>query len=114
MSLKYDKKLTEIVSRISNKNSLTTKDTDEIISHFFKEMREAIKRPDMPEILVHNFGRFKPKTWRLEKIKGACIENGNKERQEQISAILERLEKEKRTRNDRNATRNIRSTEEEE
>jgi len=114
MSLKYDKKLTEIVSRISNKNSLTTKDTDEIISHFFKEMRETIKRPDMPEILVHNFGRFKPKVWRLEKIKGYCIEGGNKEREEQISAILERLEKEKRTRNDRNGSTDIRSTEEEE
>lgn len=113
MSLKYDKKLTEIVSRISNKNSLTTKDTDEIITHFFKEMREALKNPEMPEVLVHNFGRFKAAQWRLEKAIAACQKSGNKSREEELQSILDRTIKEKRTRNDRNGKRNIRSSKEE-
>lgn len=114
MSLKYDKKLTEIVSRVSNKNSLTTRDTDEIIDHFFKEMRENLKKPEMPEVLIHNFGRFKPQTWRLKKDIKAALNRGNTERAEYLQAVLDRLDKEKHTRNDRNGKSNIRDTQEEE
>lgn len=90
-----DKKLKEIINKVSNKNSLPAEETEEILEHFFKEMREAIKSDEMPTILIHNFGRFYP---RINMVEHAYLKSPEGEHKNKLEKIKNRLEKEKHKR----------------
>jgi nucleoid DNA-binding protein len=57
MKLHTDK---EIINSLSVKHRLNPEVIENIIEHSLKSIKECISMEDMPNILIHNWGRFKP------------------------------------------------------
>lgn len=91
MPLNLDKKTKEIISRVSNRNSIEAEKTEEIIEHFFSEMKKEMRSDRLPTILIHNFGRFSLKEVAILKTAEALND-------ENLLKIAERVKKEKHIR----------------
>ena len=60
-------KNSDIVSRLSSKHRLDKSLVENMITHTFASIRECMAMEEMPNILLHNWGRFKPKLGYIER-----------------------------------------------
>jgi predicted RNase H-like nuclease len=64
MKLHNDK---ELINILSVKHRLNPEVIDKIINHGLKSIKECMMLDDMPGILIHNLGRFKPSKSSLDR-----------------------------------------------
>jgi len=57
MKINSDK---EVINSLSVKHRINPDAVETIINHCLKSIKECIAMNDMPNILIHNWGRFKP------------------------------------------------------
>lgn len=57
MNISHDK---EIINVLAAKHRVNPEKVQEIVNHSFKCIKECIAMDEMPNILIHNWGRFKP------------------------------------------------------
>ena len=57
MKINSDK---EIINSLSVKHRINPETVETVINHCLKSIKECIAMDDMPNILIHNWGRFKP------------------------------------------------------
>lgn len=93
--MNLDKKLTEIINKVSNRNSIPAAELEKALDHFFSEMRKQMISKNVPEVLIHNFGRFSPKS-------GIVKLMGEKMKDEQMLERGKIIEKAKHVRNEFN------------
>lgn len=60
-------KNSDIVSRLSSKHRLDKALIEDMILHTFSSIKECMSMEEMPNILLHNWGRFTPKLTYIEK-----------------------------------------------
>lgn len=64
MRLHLDK---EIINSLSVKHRVKAEIIESIINHGLKSIKECMSMDDMPNILLHNLGRYKPSKYLLDK-----------------------------------------------
>ena len=64
MRLHTDK---ETLNILSVKHRLSADVIEDIVNHGLQSIKECMVMDDMPNILIHNFGRFKPSKTKIDK-----------------------------------------------
>ena len=57
----------EIINNLANKHRVNSEVIESIVLHSFKCIKECMSMDEMPSILIHNWGRFKPNKASLDK-----------------------------------------------
>lgn len=57
----------EIINNLANKHRLNPEIIESIVLHSFKCIKECMGMDEMPSILIHNWGRFKPSKTVLDR-----------------------------------------------
>lgn len=65
--MNFYEKNQDIIGQLSSKYRLERDVVEALISHTFLSIRECISMDDMPNILLHNWGRFSARATTLEK-----------------------------------------------
>lgn len=103
----YNTSIDEIIDNLSKKyTELSKKEIQDIIFHNFSEVKKSISREDFPKVLLHNLGSFEVNIKYLRKrihllndlfSRREKLTKNHFDRYFQYISILERLEKEGRT-----------------
>jgi uncharacterized protein YbgA (DUF1722 family) len=65
--MNFYEKNQDLIGHLSSKYRLNRDVVEKLVSHSFLSIRECIAMEDMPNILIHNWGRFSIQPSRLEK-----------------------------------------------
>jgi uncharacterized Fe-S cluster-containing protein len=57
----------DIINILANKYKLNSNEVENILTHAMKSIKNYMASDEMPNILLHNWGRFKPNLFALEK-----------------------------------------------
>lgn len=103
-------KVKSTIHKVANKNSVRPDILREMLDQFFIDLRKQLESEEAPNILIRNFGRFKPTRGRINKqilYLNRKLTNSEGEAREKIiekidrlMIIKERIENEKHTRNE--------------
>lgn len=66
--MRKDKTLERIIKKIAVDNSLSESTVEDVVAHMFSQTRKSLAEPDMPSVLLHNFGRFQVSLGRINGI----------------------------------------------
>lgn len=66
--MRKDRTLEKIIKQVAVEHSLSEKTVEDIIEHMFSQTRKTLGRPEMPGVLLHNFGKFEVKLGRINGV----------------------------------------------
>lgn len=102
--MKWSEQILEIFRKVAEENEVEPFQVQDALEHTFKRVKECMQSDDMPKVLLHSFGTFRPTLKNLRKniayhqrIYDENPTPETKKRIEQLERVLDRLIQENQT-----------------
>jgi len=66
--MRKDKILERVIRNVAVEHSVSEKTVEDVLEHMFSTTRKTLGQPEMPSVLLHNFGKFYIKPGRIDGI----------------------------------------------